>query len=199
MIRIIVMAKAPVPGNVKTRLMPDYSAEEACQLHALMTKTVLNKALSVCDDVWLATDEPEHEEIKDFAARFDIRVYNQGAEGLGERLTRLMRISFATDASKLMFLGADSPHIDPQRYRDAFHALRECDVVIGPVEDGGYDLIAINSPLTCLFESVSWGSEQVLEQTMAVCEQYALAVTLLERSFDLDTAEDLLRAPPHTW
>ncbi len=197
--RIIILGKAPVPGRVKTRLMPEYSAVEAAALHARMMETVLKKVCSCFDDVWLAVDDIHHEVVKSLVKRFRIELHAQVSGDLGKRLQALMRESLARDEKPLMFLGTDSPHVAIQRYQAAKTALKQHDIVVGAVEDGGYDLIAVRQNLPEVFEYIPWGSALVMRETLKNINKLNLDVKVLPTSFDLDKPEDLRRAPPASW
>jgi len=197
--RIIVLSKAPVPGKVKTRLLPKFTAEQACELHQKMVVKVLEKALLVSADIWLAVDNPLHPFFLEATKGSSIRLINQGQGDLGARLIHLMEQSFAKDCESVMFLGTDSPHVSTERYLQACSHSQQHDVVVGAVEDGGYDLILIKQPHVGIFQSITWGSSTVLNETLMLCKQFDLSVSILTESFDLDRPEDLERAPLHSW
>lgn len=198
--QVIILCKAPIAGRVKTRLMPAYSDVEAAKIHQQMTETVLRKTTLIFDDVWLAVDDVSHPFFAKMKLKYHFNLCFQGDGNLGERLKHLMHQSLIeNNVQKLMFLGTDSPHIPLTRYQQAITQSQGADILIGPVEDGGYDLIVIKQSLDYIFEGITWGSEHVLEQTLHICKQYQHQVELLDISFDLDRAEDLQRAPIHTW
>ena len=198
--RIIIMAKSPAAGQVKTRLMDALTTEETINLHRAMIDTTIKNASRACSDIWLATDDLTESSIIAFMDRFDIQGHLQCQGDLGERLKDIMRKSFNLDKKHVLIIGSDSPHVSHQRYVDAFNALDDgYDVVIGPVEDGGYDLIATKKNTAELFEGITWSSSIVLSQTLKQCDKLNLSVKLLETSFDIDRPEDLMRAPAHTW
>lgn len=197
--RVIILCKSPVAGKVKTRLMPEYSAEQAAAIHQKMAYAVLTKVCSIFDDAWLAVDDMNHGFFKSLEQEFDVALHTQGTGNLGDRLAGLLKASFSLDDEPVLFLGTDSPHVDIQRYQDVESGLNDCDVVIGPVEDGGYDLIAISSFQPKLFQGIDWGSETVFAKTISAVNTLALSVKVLETSFDLDRAQDLQRAPPESW
>ncbi|RMH60209.1 MAG: glycosyltransferase [Zetaproteobacteria bacterium] len=190
-IRIVIMAKAPRAGYVKTRMCPPLRPKEAARLHERMLRTVLRRAQRLFDEVWLATDVPEHPM---FATLTGVRVLMQGGGDLGARLRRMLRFSHGLDARPILFLGADSPHMPDQRLLQAASAMHRYDVVIGPVEDGGYDLIGLGGPYTEVFKRIDWGSDQVYRQTLRRCEEIGLRWHALPMFFDLDTYQDVLRA-----
>jgi rSAM/selenodomain-associated transferase 1 len=189
-VHVIIMCKAPVPGFVKTRLSPPYSADEAAVIHRAMAETVIRRASKLFSNVCIASDDVEHP----FFNQFQLDKASQGDGDLGARMTRLMVQAFADGAESVLFLGTDSPHMAEPRLLQAVELLSQFDMVAGPVEDGGYDLIAMNKPYVELFEAIEWGSEHVLSETMKRAEVLGVTVGQLEVSFDLDTAESLERA-----
>jgi len=193
-LRVIVMCKAPVPGAVKTRLMSRYSAEQAAELHVAMATTVIERAKRLFDDVVIAADDPEH----GFFIGFGLPVRVQGGGDLGDRMNRQIRSAFADDVRAVLLLGTDSPHMPESRLTAAAHALEHADVVLGPVEDGGYDLVAMNRPLS-IFADVTWSSDQVLCKTVENIQHQCLTVEQLEVGFDVDFPDDIERARQAGW
>jgi uncharacterized protein len=193
--RVIILCKAPVAGRVKTRLMPDYPAEEAADLHAAMARTVIARARSLFSDVRVAADDPGHP----FFAALGLHVVAQGEGDLGQRLMHLSNRAFAEHGAPVIFLGTDSPHMQEQRLLRAAELVRSHDIVLGPVEDGGYDLIACRSCHPGVFDHVRWGSPHVLDDTLARIGMLGLSSALLEISFDVDRAEDVARARACGW
>jgi len=193
-VRIIIMCKAPVAGAVKTRLMSSYSAEQAAELHMAMATTVIERAKRLFDDVVIAADNCRHP----FFRNFDLPLRSQGEGDLGQRMQKQILDAFVEGVSGVVLLGTDSPHMDDERLLKAVEGLARSDVIIGPVEDGGYDLLAIAKPWP-LFEGVVWSSGQVLEQTLHNIHQQGLSESLLPVSFDVDFPEDIDRAIMQGW
>jgi len=193
-IRVIVMCKAPVPGGVKTRLMSRYSAEQAAEWHDAMATTVIERAKRLFDDVVIAADDPEH----DFFTGFGLPVTIQAEGDLGDRMNRQIEWAFADAVSAVVLLGTDSPHMPESRLLAAVDALKYADVVLGPVEDGGYDLVAMNRPLS-IFAGVIWSSDQVLRKTIENIQQQDLTVAQLGVGFDVDFPDDIARAKQAGW
>lgn len=191
-LRVIIMCKAPVAGFVKTRLCTDYSAEEAAEIHQAMAKTVIERANRLFSDVWIASDDIEHP----FFNEFTLNRVSQCNGDLGDRMTCLLIQAFSEGAESVLFLGTDSPHMPESRLLKVAELLSESNVVIGPVEDGGYDLIAMDKPYTDLFKDIGWSSEDVLKETLQRAEALEVSMELLEMSFDLDTPASLERALP---
>jgi rSAM/selenodomain-associated transferase 1 len=164
---LIIMCKAPVEGKVKTRLMAKYTAAEAMLWHQAMAITVIERAKRLFQDVWLAVDDTAHP----FFEAFELPLYPQGTGDLGMRMTHLLEQASQNNFEKILFLGTDSPHMPDERLLHAASALNEYDVVLGAVEDGGYDLIAMNGVCPMLFSDISWSSEHVLKQTLAIIQK----------------------------
>jgi len=193
--RLVVMCKAPVAGRVKTRLMPQYSAEAAADLHASMARTVVARARGLFEEVVVAADDPAHP----FFDTLDVAVAWQGEGSLGERMAGLLLQASSEGAEHVMFVGTDSPHMPATRLAEAADLLASHDVVFGPVEDGGYDLVAVAGNYPQLFEGIDWGTSAVLRQSLLRAESLGLVVGLLALSFDVDSADDLKRAMASGW
>jgi len=193
-IRVIIMCKAPVAGAVKTRLMSHYSAQQAAALHRAMATTVIERAKRLFDDVVIAADDCNHP----FFASFGLPLQPQGEGDLGARMQHQMQSAFADGATAIMVLGTDSPQMPDSRLLRAAEQLQHHDVILGPVEDGGYDLIAMSQPLS-VFDAVMWSSDQVLKQTKFNIEQLGLTSWQLDMAFDVDFPADIERAKQAGW
>lgn len=165
------------------------------QLHCAMARSVIERAGNLFEDVVLAADDISHP----FFAEMNLPIIGQGGGDLGERMKRLMLQSFADGRQSVMFLGTDSPHMLRSRLEQASQALTQHPLVIGPVSDGGYDLIAMTCPLEALFNGIDWGSERVLAQTLGIVADLNVEPVLLTESFDIDSADDLMRAVQTGW
>lgn len=189
------MCKAPVPGQVKTRLFTAYTQEEAVEIHRAMATTVIQRVARMFPHAWLAVDDMLHPFFRSFA----LKVVAQGEGDLGERMTRLLSMAFRENMAGLLFLGTDSPHMPESRIDQAVLALSEAEVVLGPVEDGGYDLIALSGPFRAVFCDIDWGTDRVASQTVERATQSGLKTRLLETGFDVDVSGDMLRARRAGW
>ena len=174
--RLIVFAKYPTPGRVKTRMVPPLTPEQAARLHQACLEAVLEQVLLIKGvDVRLAVSPDD--KVSALATAVGVsagRCQPQGAGDLGDRLCRAMTQAFEEGASAVLFMGADSPTLPVEYVRDALSALRadhpeaKCaDAVMGPCLDGGYYLLGLSRPIPALFAGVDWGGEQVAEQTRA--------------------------------
>lgn len=193
-IRIIIMCKAPVEGRVKTRLATVYGQKGATRLHVAMATTVIERASTLFDDVVIAADDPSHP----FFQTFGLNITKQGEGDLGERMQRQVRDAFTEGVDAVMLLGTDSPHMSEQRLLHAVSLLQQHDVVIGPVEDGGYELLLASAAFP-LFEQVNWSSALVLKQTVAHIEKLALTYNTMDEGFDVDYPDQVKRSVLAGW
>lgn len=188
--RVIIMCKAPVPGRVKTRLFSIYSPEQAAEMHRLMAEAVIGKITRLFDDVWIAADDPAHPFFEGSATG----VVAQGTGDLGDRMSRLMWRAFEDEIDGLMFVGTDSPHMPESHLLEAASMLGDSDIVLGPVEDGGYELIAMRQACPRLFTDIHWSTASVMEETLARIKEAGLSCQMLPVGFDIDAPEDWQRA-----
>jgi len=195
MIRPVIFCKAPVAGRVKTRLQPEFTPGQAAEMHAAMASHVIFRTLRLYPNTWIAADHPDHP----FFRGFDAVILPQGEGDLGMRMLRLTRRAFTCGARGVLLLGTDSPHISAVRLHYAVHYLKRYDVVLGPVEDGGYDLLAMRGYFEEIFHDIVWGSASVLTQTLCRISEQGLTHRRLSMGFDVDTAADFSRSRRSGW
>jgi hypothetical protein len=190
--RIAVFARAPVPGNTKTRLIPALGAEGAAALQAALIHHTLATALQSRESVelWYASDA-QHPFFKTCAMRYGVTCHEQQGEDLGARMRH------AVDASPgpVILIGTDCPSLVPGDLIAAFSALKEVDAVLGPAMDGGYYLLGLNRNAPSLFEGVAWGSDGVLATTRDRMAHLGWRWTELAARHDIDRPEDLVHLP----
>ena len=187
--RIVIFAKEPVAGRVKTRLITALGAEGAAALaQDMLTRTVAEAVASELP-VELC-GEP------DAASWFEGDVIRtaQGEGGLGERLARAAARVVAGGETVLL-IGADCPDLDAARLRAAAAALEEVDAVIHPAADGGYVLLGLRRFDASLFEGVAWSTDVVCAQTLARVRALDWRVRVLETLRDVDEVADLALVP----
>jgi len=189
-IRPIIFCKAPIAGKVKTRLQPEFTPEQAANTHAAMATCVIERALRLFPHLWIAADDPYHP----FFQQFNASILPQGKGDLGLRMSRLAERAVAYGAQGVLLLGADSPHMSVARLHCAVRLLRRYDVVLGPVEDGGYDLLAMRGHAEGLFQGIAWGTSTVLNNTMKRASELGLSYLCMSMGFDVDIPEDVARA-----
>lgn len=184
------MAKAPVPGNVKTRLR--LPPKEAAALQAALIRDTVEKARAV-GPVTVAAAPPESLHLIGLLLPVDARLVVQRGEDLGERVLDAVSCLFEEGPEPVVILGTDAPTLPLDRIEEAAHALNAHDVSIVPSEDGGYVLIGLRSPYEALFRDVAWSTETVYRETMEKAQRAGLSVHEGAIHYDVDTPEDLAR------
>lgn len=185
---VIVFARAPVAGRVKTRLIPALGAWRAAKLHLRLVRRAVRTAREArCGPVELHATQ-RHGLLRS-AASFRLQ---RGAD-LGERMRRAMLRGLQRHAGVIL-IGSDCPELRPRDLRRTARLLRAgYDAVLAPAEDGGYALIALSRPAACLFYDIRWGTDAVWQQTRQRLEAAGYRWLALRRVWDLDRPEDLER------
>lgn len=194
---IIVFAKPPVPGSVKTRLVPTLSPEDAARLHLAALSDTLVIASQASDRVELHLAGRPDDAIE-MRRRFSgAEVCLQRGEDLGARLANAFDEAFARGVERVVIVGSDHPTLPPARLSEALESLGGADAVIGPTSDGGYYAVGLRRDCwpaaRTLFRSVPWSTPHVFEETVRRARGSALAVTILDGWYDVDGPADLER------
>lgn len=192
-VRVAILAKAPIPGFAKTRLIPRLGADGAAALQRwLLRRTVATALAAGVGPVSLwATPDAAHADVLACAApgRLDLRVQPDG--DLGAR----MQAALDADAAATLVVGTDCPALDAATLHRAARALAAGDdAVLGPAEDGGYVLLGLArrraAAHAALFEGITWGTPTVLATTRRRLAAAGLVWSELPALWDVDTAED---------
>ena len=194
--RLIVFARAPVLGRVKTRLAASIGAERALAVHQRLFATTVAIAESAVADrleLRLHADDPAvlAATAAPLAAR-GWRVAAQRGRDLGDRMHEALAGALA-DGDRPVLIGSDCPSLRADDLRAAFDALRDHEAVFAPAEDGGYALVGIARPLPSLFEAMPWGTPEVMAVTRARTTAQGLRIALLRTVWDVDVEADLNR------
>lgn len=194
--RLLVMAKAPVPGSVKTRLRLD-PARVARLQEALISDTVeKSRGIFPSAPVTVAVSPAESLEAVRGLIGPKPTLVAQPEGDLGQRMLTGARELFAGGESPVLVLGTDAPTLPPGYLREAACSLRAenvHDAALVPSEDGGYVLIGLRAPHAALFEGVAWSTSQVRDQTLAAARRTGLSVYETSPWYDVDEPEDLTR------
>lgn len=190
---IIVFAKAPVAGQVKTRLCPPLTPDEAASLHGSLVLDILERCQSLkgYDHILAGTPSLHHPFFRAMEARFKIPVWDQQGEDLGARMAGVFKQALGAPYRSVVVIGTDIPGINGPLLTAAVKGLQDHDVVLGPTVDGGYYLIGLRSPVPDLFENIPWSTDQVYARTKQKIQELGLSLKILPTLRDLDTVEDL--------
>jgi rSAM/selenodomain-associated transferase 1 len=195
--RVLIFVRAPVPGQVKTRLARSLGDERALSIYRTMGRAVVDRLRAAPHpwriEVWFTPNgSVETGLVADWLALTPSELHAQGEGTLGHRMEGAFAHAFMTGASKVCLVGSDIPHLDAVHLAEAFHALdRHADLVLGPCLDGGYYLIGMCAPDASLFQDIPWSTEAVLEETLRRARSAGLRIHLLPELRDVDEAEDL--------
>jgi len=195
---LVIMAKAPRPGAVKTRLAPTLSPEAVTAFYCCLLEDTLALARSLGDvEVAIMCPGSDVNELARLAGNH-VRVVAQKGEGLAAGLTSVFA-HFAegrrTNAlqRRIIAFNSDSPHLPRSVLEDAFETLAAHDVVVGPTHDGGYYLVGAKASHPTLFAGDGMGTTSALETLLARARVLELSVGFVDRFYDIDIADDLAR------
>ncbi|MGQ4810472.1 Phosphoenolpyruvate guanylyltransferase [Candidatus Entotheonellaceae bacterium PAL068K] len=194
-IALVIMAKAPQAGEVKTRLCPPLSPQEAAALYRGFLLDMIAKArrLHTTHPVIAYTPTSQRQMFADTAPDFPL-MPQQGTD-LGIRMATCFAQLFAEGYTEVLLTGSDLPTLPLAYLQQAVDLVTApyIDVVLGPSEDGGYYLIGLRRLYSELFENMTWSTNRVLTETVQRAEARGLEVARLPVWYDIDTAADLER------
>lgn len=191
-VAIIIFAKAPVAGRVKTRLIPALGAEGAAELARKMLERTVEEALAAgLGTPELCVDpDPSHADWTRIAAANVCGLSFQGEGDLGERLERAAARALARFGSVLL-IGTDCPDVDRTVLRQLASDLQSHDAAICPAEDGGYVALGLTKFDPSLFRGIAWSTSSVAQETIQRIEELGWTLAVGPTLRDIDTAEDL--------
>ncbi|NKB81952.1 MAG: DUF2064 domain-containing protein [Nitrospirales bacterium] len=190
---LMVFAKAPIPGQVKTRLCPPLTEDEAATLHGSVVLDTLERSKTVreFDRILACAPSPDHPFFQTVGTKYSLPLWQQVGIDLGARMAQAFQMAFDHGYQGAMLVGTDLPTLGTTIYHQALKALSTHDLVLGPTVDGGYYLIGLRKPTPSLFEEIPWSTQEVCVSTQRKAQQLGLSIGLLPRLRDIDTIEDL--------
>lgn len=192
--RLLIFAKAPQPGRVKTRLIPAIGAQAAAKLHQRLASDTLQRmsAADLCPlELWVSPDA-EQPFFRDMQRRHGMSLHVQQGANLGERMYNAAADAL-TRADSVALIGTDCPPLSGDHLADALAGLQRHDAMLGPAEDGGYVLLALKRAEWRLFDAVPWGTGEVADITRRRLRQLDWQWRELPLLWDLDRPQDLSR------
>ncbi len=191
---LLIFSRYPRLGQVKTRLSSVLSPAGCLQLHQALLLDTLDRTASLNLTRSLFLADCSHHEMWGFAQKHNlphtVQMHCQEGKDLGERMWNAYKKVYRT-SDQVVFLGADTPSLPVSHIKEALVKLSQFPVVAGPVEDGGYYLLALSQPRRELFQNIPWGTAVVLQETLARLAPHEFF--LLPRWYDVDTVSDLRR------
>jgi uncharacterized protein len=192
---ILIFAKAPQPGEVKTRLIPALGIQGATTLYRQLLRHAITQACRAAVgpvELWCAPDMQD-----DFfttcAKEYPLRLHIQQGADLGEKMAHALNDCLSR-APRALLIGSDCPMLDAAYLRQAAKALStNQSIVISPTEDGGYALIGTATKNLPIFEKIEWSSASVMSQTRQILQAHQLRWLELVQVWDVDTPADLTR------
>jgi uncharacterized protein len=192
---LVVVAKEPVPGKVKTRFYPELSPIDAAGLYQCFLHDRIEEISTLTGiDIAIAyTPEDAGDTFAAFALD-GFELFAQRGKNLGERLHNIFLDKFDLGYTAVSIVDSDSPDLPKSVMEASFQLLlaKETEVVFGPCHDGGYYLVGMRKPHPELFRNIPWSTETVLSTSLEKARELGIHVKLLNRWNDLDTFEDLL-------
>src|SRR5262245_23767992 len=190
---LVIMAKAPRPGMVKTRLMERLPSSGVTALYCCLLEDTLALARSLTDvDVAVMCPEQDRDELVRLLGN-TVPVAAQQGNGLVAGLTSVFRHFTGDSQGRVIAFNSDSPHLAPSVLDNAFEKLVTHDVVVGPTHDGGYYLVGAKADYPSLFESDGMGTRSALDRLLARAKSLQLSTDFTDAFYDIDTANDLIR------
>ena len=186
---LLVFLRAPRLGTVKTRLALGIGAPQALVIYRDLVERVLSAIPSSMNVRLCFTPDDAAPEIQVWV-RPGWSLLPQGEGDLGTRLTQAIGQAFQEGVQGVVVIGTDAPEMTGTDLEEAFVALRDSDLVLGPATDGGYWLIGLTQPRPSLFTRIQWGESEVLNATEAAAALEGLSIRRLRCLSDLDTAAD---------
>ncbi|HMU55766.1 MAG TPA: TIGR04282 family arsenosugar biosynthesis glycosyltransferase [Nitrospira sp.] len=197
-IALIILAEAPIAGQVKLSLCPPLTHDEAATLHGSFVLDTLERTKAAMDKWKLAFDRylacapsSQHVFFKIMEERHRLRLIDQLGADPGARMRETCRATFDRGHTRLVLVGTDVPTLPLEHYRQTAILLEEHDLVLGPERDGGYYLLGLAKRVDGLFDDIPWSTDRVFRLTRERAESLGLRVACLPEWRDVDSLDDL--------
>jgi rSAM/selenodomain-associated transferase 1 len=200
---LVLFAKAPIPGQVKTRLCPPLTDDEAASLHGSFVLDALERSGQAAirgvakhaprfDRFVACSPSSNHVFFKILEERHGVHLLDQVGDDLGARMEQTLVEMFRIGYQRAVIVGTDLPALPESVYEEAFNLLAGHDLVLGPSLDGGYYLIGLSRTAPELFRHIPWSTPDVLRCTQTKAHALGLTTALLSQQRDVDTIGDVL-------
>jgi uncharacterized protein len=190
---LVIMAKAPKPGAVKTRLTPRLSLQAVTAFYRCLLADTLALARSLVGvEIAIMCPDSDVNELASLTGQ-GVRVVAQKGEGLAAGLTSVFAHFVEGPQRRIIAFNSDSPHLPRSVIEEAFEILRAHDLVVGPTDDGGYYLVGAKASHPTLFSGGGMGTSSALERLLSRARVLELSVGFEDPFYDIDVADDLIR------
>lgn len=190
---IIIMAKVPEAGKVKTRLQSFLNAEKCAEFAECLLRDVIEKNRNASDQLIIAFSPKGKSEYFQKFSQYNFILTPQKGADLGEKMFNAFDFAFGQNIDSTVMIGTDSPTFPRKFIEKAFEFLENSDAVLGESEDGGYYLIGLKRLKKEIFENVEWSSPETFQQTVQNVEKCGLKLSFVPKWFDVDLPEDFER------
>jgi rSAM/selenodomain-associated transferase 1 len=195
---LVILAKAPIPGQVKTRLCPPLTEDEAATLHGSFVLDTLERTKRAASSFKLPIDRflacapsRSHVFFRIMEARHGVTLLDQPGDDLGERMHHIWDRLLTQGYQRISFVGTDVPSLPLTYYRDALAALTRHELAIGPTTEGGCYLIGVTATASDIFESLPWPSDRLAEFVEEKAAVAGREVAVLPTWREVDRVDDL--------
>ena len=189
---VVVFAKCPTPGKVKTRLTPQLDPVDAAKLYKAFIVDIVNNIYRLkCKKLTIAYTPIDAEKVFRKLIGKSANYLPQKGKNLGERMKNAFKQSFVEGAKRVVIIGTDSPTLPIPYVQKAFNMLKKVPIVIGPTFDGGYYLIGLSEPNDDVFDDIRWSTSRVFSQTLTRVKDMNRKLYILPPWYDVDTSSDL--------
>ncbi|MBI3995218.1 MAG: TIGR04282 family arsenosugar biosynthesis glycosyltransferase [Nitrospirae bacterium] len=190
---LIIFAKVPKPGQVKTRLQPDLPPDASARLYLAFILDILNATASLKGVTrMLGCDSSRRDPFfMGLAERHGLDLIDQTGKDLGVRMQSAIAEAYRLGFDQAVIIGTDIPTLPVGYIQEAFKLLKRYSLVLGPGTDGGYYLVGCSGSVPPIFDGVAWGTERVLTQTLQRIAESNLNAALLPFWYDVDTIQDV--------
>jgi rSAM/selenodomain-associated transferase 1 len=191
---IVIMAKEPRPGLVKTRMVSDLDPIAVSKIYLGFLMDRIQQVREILDvDHYIAYTPGK---AVDFFKEMALESFNlipQNGRDLGERLSNISHQLFDKGYKKIAIMDSDSPNLPSRFITSSFFYLDSSDIVLGPCEDGGYYLIGLSHDIPEIFADIPWSTSEVVAVTKERANSEGKSIKFLEKWYDVDTKDDLAR------
>ncbi|MBK9331382.1 MAG: TIGR04282 family arsenosugar biosynthesis glycosyltransferase [Ignavibacteria bacterium] len=187
---LIIFARNPVIGKVKTRLAAEAGNDKAFEIYVKLLYHTYGCTKNIPCEKYLYLTDFKDEDLFDENYRQEL----QSGKDLGEKMKNAFNDLKRSGFEKILLIGTDCPELNAEILNQAFDKLDEAEFVLGPAKDGGYYLIGLKENSDSLFENISWSTNEVLEQTIKKIDSISKNYSLLEQLSDIDDLSDLNRS-----